>query len=406
MFTQPAQIDISARIVRLTSIIGEGGGDAGVLSDLQTAIDDASAAVANALARANAAFAESANVRAEFAESDGALDTSIQAVISRLDNVDAALDGSLVEIGDRLSASFGNQISDLGAAVQQAQSELSQLSSSNASAHSAITEQITSLTASYGALNSSYNQYVQTQSNAFQSLSLQVQQLTSENSDTRASLQQLSQTVANLDGGSVRWAVRGTVGNNQSLLGLEVTENGSSAFLSAQNIYMGDSTRFDDQHDAFITERSGVRYMDGAGFGQNNDLLTWVGPGSVPLGQETTSNGRFALSINDTFINGQPLPFTARPNSPFIYAFGSNNSPGSATAKMNPVGGKGPFTYQWQQATGVKVNVINEDQQQCTIMGTGPLGSGMLMCIIHDLGRNEFTQGFVAFTMDSIGGIG
>lgn len=104
------------------------------------------------------------------------------------------------------------------------------------------------------------------------------------------------------------WQVKAeATGGRPTILSLISSAFGSALALTAEQIYFGDNTVFDDATDTLRTTVGSVRYVQtwGAPFGPDN-LLRWTGPSSVPEGSETKANA----GANGAWVDSSGLAFT------------------------------------------------------------------------------------------------
>jgi hypothetical protein len=159
----------------------------------------------------------------------------------------------------------------------------------------------------------------------------------------------------------------------------------SAIALTAEQIYFGDNTVFDDATDTLQTTVGGYRRVlaFGAPFGSGGTLLEWWGPSSVALGAMTTANGLNGRMTTAPYIFDNVIGVARfQPEADASLRIGTRTSAGqvtTTTVTIAPVGATGTVTYAWSQiggseewtitapsagATAFRVNVATPGEQK------------------------------------------
>jgi hypothetical protein len=105
------------------------------------------------------------------------------------------------------------------------------------------------------------------------------------------------------------------------------SSNLSSSFLAlkASQIYFGDNTVFDDATDTLTTTiaASQVNCIAwGLPFGADSDLLQWVGPTGIAVGNRSKANAYFFISITSPRIGGSELVISGGSGQVIVVGYG------------------------------------------------------------------------------------
>jgi hypothetical protein len=139
-----------------------------------------------------------------------------------------------------------------------------------------------------------------------------------EQADRALSASVTSQSLAVIDlelqQAVARWNVRtAAVGSKPTVLELLSGYYGSAIAMTAEQIYFGDNTVFDDATDTLTTTIGSVRYITAWGAPFGSDSLThWVGPTSVGPAGATKANaeavgGQWRDNTGDSLFGGKTL---------------------------------------------------------------------------------------------------
>ena len=153
------------------------------------------------------------------------------------------------------------------------------------------------------------------------------------------------------------WTIKAAAtGGRPTILQLLSGSFGSSIAMTAEQIYFGDNTVFDDASDTIQTVWGSVRKVIawGAPFGPDG-LVEWTGPSSTALGAMTKANAGF---WQDQFGSYGPLPgvtFWAKATPPQITR--TRSGAGSISTPVNSVivtcmGGTDGATCTWSFVSG------------------------------------------------------
>lgn len=98
-------------------------------------------------------------------------------------------------------------------------------------------------------------------------------------------------------------------GGRPAQFGMKSTVAGSSIALKADQLWFGDYTYFDDVPAVFRTLTGGGRQrLWGGLFGAGGEMLDWLGPVTVPIGQMSRANADFFLAASEPRIGGNSFP--------------------------------------------------------------------------------------------------
>lgn len=98
-------------------------------------------------------------------------------------------------------------------------------------------------------------------------------------------------------------------GGRPALFSMISTVAGSALALKGDQIWLGDHTYFDDVPAVFRTLTGGGRQRVWGGlFGSGGEMLDWLGPVTVPIGQMSRTNADFFLAASEPRIGGNSFP--------------------------------------------------------------------------------------------------
>ena len=98
-------------------------------------------------------------------------------------------------------------------------------------------------------------------------------------------------------------------GGRPALFSMISTVAGSALALKGDQIWLGDHTYFDDVPAVFRTLTGGGRQRVWGGlFGSAGEMLDWLGPVTVPIGQMSRTNADFFLAASEPRIGGNSFP--------------------------------------------------------------------------------------------------
>ena len=137
---------------------------------------------------------------------------------------------------------------------------------------------------------------------------------------------------------------------------------GSHVAFSAEQIYLGDNTVFDDATNTWQTIDGSTVYIraEGAPFGEFNNLREWWGPVGIALGAMTTANGYSGRMTTAPYVFDNMGPgFSARANS--SRSTGSRTGAGSITTSavvITTIGATSAVDYRWWYISGDTTLVV------------------------------------------------
>lgn len=127
-----------------------------------------------------------------------------------------------------------------------------------------------------------------------------------------ASVSQLSTAVFNLQTQEAlaKFQVAATTPAGSAILSLISTNGGTIAGISADRIYQGEETFFDNATDTERTTIDGITYVTakGASFGTDGSLRQWFGPSSVAFSAMSRANAYFYFATTGQNIGGTGFP--------------------------------------------------------------------------------------------------
>lgn len=136
----------------------------------------------------------------------------------------------------------------------------------------------------------------------------------------------------------------------------------SALAFSAEQLYLGDNTVFDDATNTWQTIDGSTVYIraEGAPFGEFNNLREWWGPVGIALGAMTTANGYSGRMTTAPYVFDNMGPgFSARANS--SRSTGSRTGAGSITTSavvITTIGATSAVDYRWWYISGDTTLVV------------------------------------------------
>lgn len=106
------------------------------------------------------------------------------------------------------------------------------------------------------------------------------------------------------------WRVKAeATGGKPTILELLSGFFGSAIAMTAEQIYFGDNSVFDDATDTLTTTVGSMSYVQGWGapFGAEADLIQWQGAASIAMGARSKANADFFISTTAPGIGGKKL---------------------------------------------------------------------------------------------------
>lgn len=197
-------------------------------------------------------------------------------------------------------------------------------------------------------------------------------------------------------------------GGKPTILEMVSSSFGNYIALTAEQIYFGDSTVFDDATDTMQTVVGGrVRVVAyGAPFGAANNLLEWWGPTGVALGAMNTTNGLQGrmTSLPYVFDNTINAPFVAVCNPPTSGRVVT--TPGtyaSTVVTVEVTGGSGLYEYQWGYFAGstgaTATSPTGAATQISQTVATSETKSVVFLCMVRDTVTGRTTTATYRYTL-------
>ena len=203
------------------------------------------------------------------------------------------------------------------------------------------------------------------------------------------------------------WQVKAeAMGGRPTILSLISSAFGSAIAMTAEQLYFGDNTVFDDATDTLRTvigDKARVVAW-GAPFGASGDLIEWWGPSSTALGDMTTGNGIDGrmTTAPGVFNNASAAAFRVTSSHRTIAK--SRNGAGSVTTDLvtfTVVGATGPVSFDVYFVDGdgtiTATNASSTDaaspfQHQTAFNSTvtvGQVKGGRFVCAVRDANGNS-----------------
>ncbi|MDR7232301.1 hypothetical protein J2X45_003407 [Caulobacter sp. BE264] len=282
----------------------------------------------------------------------------------------ASADAGLLTLTNGVST-LSTQYTTLSSTVSSNKASADSSISTLTTSVSSVSSTVTALSSDYSGFKSSANASLTTLSSAQSTQATQITTLQSNATSLSATVTSQAATLADVSSkvAVARFVVEAAAsGGLPARLALTSDSlGGSNIALSAAKIYFGDNTVFNDATDTLRTVTGSTAYVIawGEAFGVDGDLLSWIGPASVPTGSATRSNAYFYTAKTTPYLGGSALPtggggagFEVNLSTPLVT--GSRSGVGSATTdnvSVSTTGGDGSVSYSWASLSGASFTI-------------------------------------------------
>lgn len=197
-----------------------------------------------------------------------------------------------------------------------------------------------------------------------------------------------------------RYQVAATTPAGSAILTLLSDDFGTVAGLSADQVYFGENTFFDNATDTLRTTIGGnTRVLAlGAAFGTDGTLTQWEGPSAVPFASMSRANAYFYAANTSPYLGGTAFPglrFKATASNPV--RTGTRTSAGQVTTDTVTVtteGAAGAVSYAWSQIGGNETWTITAGSDATTafrinVSTPGEIKRAQFVCVATDSGTGK-----------------